>query len=611
MYNLLPDGVRYDVEVPDTLDLAERARTAINGLTGVLDTENLHEMYFIVGFACNPPFMYKDTTGWPTNNPKFAESFPMMRIMSGSGQNLDIERGMMQSMMEAIGDDGLFYAIASPTRPWHEGIHHKYPPTGEDFANTYGNSRMLLALMAWYARDRDPALWDVMRQMAHGLAEMAIVKDDYAYYPDGQIGEAFSRPRSGWRDTSEPQVEGMGAEGSMFMYHGGEIRALSRWYEMSGDREILELASRLVRFVMQPRYWGVEGEHPALRGREHGHFTGHFHGHLSLLRGLIEYARVTRDNHVLDFVRESYEFCRHYGLPQSGWFANRENGLSEGCTLGDMVGLAIRLCDVGAGDYWEDVEQIVRNQLSEQHLIDAERLAQASLDGPSLPTEGRRTPESMGRFRPDPAVLPGQFVTENTIERALGVYGGVSAPDGVPNVWTMQCCTGNGTQGLYYAWEAGVRSRAGLATVNLLLNRASPWVDVNSYLPFEGRVELQVKAAERVAVHLPRNVASEDVEVQVDGKPVEATLVGRYLLIGHVSRGSQAEIRFPLEERTVTYTLGKRTYTCRFRGNDLLEIGPRIEDPGSYPMYVHRSTLGKAAPTHTVSRYVAGQVLPW
>ena len=44
-----------------------------------------------------------------------------------------------------------------------------------------------------------------MERMARGLAEMAIEKDDYAYYPDGRIGEAFSRPRSGWRDTSEPE----------------------------------------------------------------------------------------------------------------------------------------------------------------------------------------------------------------------------------------------------------------------------------------------------------------------------------------------------------------------------------------------------------------------
>ena len=30
-------------------------------------------------------------------------------------------------------------------------------------------------------------------------------------------------------------------------------------------------------------------------------------------------------------------------------------------------------------------------------------------------------------------------------------------------------------------------------SVNLLLNRASPWVDVDSHIPYEGRVDLKVK----------------------------------------------------------------------------------------------------------------------
>ena len=31
--------------------------------------------------------------------------------------------------------------------------------------------------------------------------------------------------------------------------------------------------------------------------------------------------------------------------------------------------------------------------------------------------------------------------------------------------------------------------------MNLLLNRASPWIDVDSYLPYEGRVQLKNKTA--------------------------------------------------------------------------------------------------------------------
>ncbi|RPI00375.1 MAG: hypothetical protein EHM71_17470 [Zetaproteobacteria bacterium] len=99
--------------------------------------------------------------------------------MSGSSQGLELEADMMRVMLEAISDDGLYYAKVGHGRPWHEGVGHAYPPVGEDFANTYGNARMLLALMAWHARNPDPVLWKRMAAMAHGLCDMAIDKGGY------------------------------------------------------------------------------------------------------------------------------------------------------------------------------------------------------------------------------------------------------------------------------------------------------------------------------------------------------------------------------------------------------------------------------------------------
>ena len=49
--NLPPyDGERYEAVVPDTLDLAERARLAVRGLTGVTNPEADYEVYWAVEF---------------------------------------------------------------------------------------------------------------------------------------------------------------------------------------------------------------------------------------------------------------------------------------------------------------------------------------------------------------------------------------------------------------------------------------------------------------------------------------------------------------------------------------------------------------------------------
>lgn len=66
--------------MPDTLDLSARAELAINALTGMLDPEFDYEIYFTANFHSNPGYFEHERTGLATNNPKFAESLPMMRV---------------------------------------------------------------------------------------------------------------------------------------------------------------------------------------------------------------------------------------------------------------------------------------------------------------------------------------------------------------------------------------------------------------------------------------------------------------------------------------------------------------------------------------------------
>ena len=54
----------------------------------------------------------------------------------------------------------------------------------------------------------------------------------------------------------------------------------------------------------------------------------------------------------------------------------------EGCCLADITALAVRLSDAGVGDYWEDVDQYVRNQLVEQQFVNADLMRKMSEAGP-------------------------------------------------------------------------------------------------------------------------------------------------------------------------------------------------------------------------------------
>ena len=149
-----------------------------------------------------------------------------------------------------------------------------------------------------------------------------------------------------------------------------------------------------------------------------------------------------------------------------------------------MVNLAICLSDAGVGDYWEDVDQYVRNHLTEIQQLSPELLQKVAQTGPEYKPQLWET-------------------SENVIDRNIGNL----FADGT-HVTTLTpggifCCTENGLIAYYHAWEGIVRCQDRVAQVNLLLNRASPWLDIDSYLPFEGKVVIRNKTARQISIRIP------------------------------------------------------------------------------------------------------------
>jgi len=619
-------GERYQAVVPDTLDLADRAALAINGLGGVIDPALHYQMYFSVRYASRPPYMQHHGAD-TTCDPKLAESLAMMRLMSGSGQYTDVEAGQRAELISRI-EDGLYWNRVDPARPWRNSYNPAFDGErkDEDLCNVGGTGRMLRALLAWQELDPGNPQWGgLIRELAEGLRRIAVFRDDYAYYPDGGFGEPFNYPRSGWLRTDEPKGETEGGEGSVVCYQGHQIQALARWYAASGDPAALDLAGRLTRFCMLSKFWGgvPDTEHKAeglvghvaallpdpacVAGHEQGHWYSHFHARAIALRGMLEYARVANDMRVLEFVRRSYEYTMTLGLPRIGWVDCYPAAINmvEGCALGDLVALGVRLTDAGLGDYWDDVDALVRNHLVEQQLTRADLLEQIAARSPELkPGEVPTTP---GRTYTGPDV----------IARSLGNYAGHSSPTSIPNPWVMQCCTGNGTQGLYYAWEAILREDGDTAQVNLLLNRAAKSVDVDSYLPYEGKVVVHAKTARRLFVRVPAWVARRELRLGVSDRPREHLWVGNFLFVDGLKPGDQVVLEFPIRETTASYTVAsrtqdERTYRCTFRGSTLVDISPRDESPTSYPLYLREHLRVDRAPMKTVTRFVADRnLLHW
>ncbi len=612
----LSQGERYQAEVPDTLDLAARAELALNCLGGMIDPDRQYEPYARVQYGQRTPWMNHQAYGCMGCAPKFAESFPLLRVMSGSELHADREGPYMGRLVASLApDDGLLWNPYD--QPWGAG----------EVASVHSNGRMLRAMTAWRERDGDPA-WDArLRAMARGLTRVAIDRGDYAYYPEGRAGdpsgEAGHYTRDGWRDTAEPASDQVGLEGSITAYIGHQIYGLGQWCQHSGDETALNIARKLARFCMQPQFWeGEEGQ---------AHFTFHIHARMTVLRGILEYARAADDRQAMAFVRSGYEWVLGLAMRPLGWVTHSLGfAFSDSCIQADLVALGIRLSDLGLGDHWDDVDATVRNALTEQQAIRADLLEKVAAAHPERPPRAKST-------------HPGEESEEEVIPRTLGNFFSAPGVTADPSpVALIMCCPSNASQALYYAWEGALRHEDGTVLVNLLLNRASRWADVDSYLPYEGKVVVQSKDARRVDIRVPAWVDRARLRATIDAEPRLPAWRGNRALFD-VEPGGRLVLEFPVPETEVTvHTMpvgldesyvrsaqehaqhqewgfyhperiaawGRdQAYRCTLRGSTVVDISPRDEAPTSYPFYLRDHLRADRAPLKTVTRFAPQRVI--
>src|SRR5437773_1636187 len=127
-------GEYYEALVPATPDLAERARLAVHAMTSMTNPNLDHEMYFTVTHMSQPPAMDHNPSDMHSQG-KFVESTALMRIVSGSKENLEVDKKWMEVMLKMQGPDGLLY---TPTtgRGWI------LPPTMDVASGSPGASEL-------------------------------------------------------------------------------------------------------------------------------------------------------------------------------------------------------------------------------------------------------------------------------------------------------------------------------------------------------------------------------------------------------------------------------------------------------------------------------------
>jgi hypothetical protein len=197
-------------------------------------------------------------------------------------------------------------------------------------------------------------------------------------------------------------------------------------------------------------------------------------------------------------------------------------------------------------------------------------------------------------------------------ERNLGAFAGwPSANDWTIFAGIQHCCTANAARAIYYAWEQILSFQKSVLRVNLLLNHASAWADVDSHIPYNGTVDLKIKKrCVSVLVRMPEWVeaGSEHVSCKVNDLNRTVRWQGRYADVGETEPDDSITLSFPIQEETASEVIGCVLYTTVTRGNTVVFIDP----PGKHnPLYQRTHLRENATRWRKAERFVPRESLEW
>jgi len=284
----------------------------------------------------------------------------------------------------------------------------------------------------------------------------------------------------------------------------------------------------------------------------------------------------------------------------------------EGCFIGDLLAMYSKLSENGYGSFRDDMDRLIRNTMAEAQFTDVgliERVIENSPDKPPFPQD---TNWDRNWGLDDPRVLepyPGQIAYDDIARRMVGTFGSNIELTG-NRYDLLQCCTCNAVRGIFYAWDDITRQSGEGAVINLLLNRSSEWLDIDSYLPYEGRVVIKNKTSRCISVRIPSYVNIQKLVCRLRGVDIRPFYSGRYLSVDGLAPGDTIELLFPLKTQDYSFTINGNTpheqqVSFSMKANTVLDISPRDLRPTTYPFYQREHMKAEKAPIHTATRRVS------
>jgi len=307
------NGTYYFDDIPDTLDLAERASLAVHGITEMTDPDSNCESYIAVLCGAKPPLMYHDIND--RCEAKCYASTPLLRTVCGSVENGHVDRQRMATLMQMQGGDGLFYETVAG-RPWAKdfgfGGEVYKQQLGAFYAPIHMLGRWCEAALVYWKLTGDQMWKEMALKAVLRATELLVDRGSYGYY----VGPGCFMPGEGVQDGPLPP------NSLTHVPIWTAIGALAA-YRMTGFEPALALTQKIAEYLV--RYSGLitpDGDFGVTHTLVDGTTVTlrHFHTN-TLLRGfLLDLGLTVNNKEYVGLAKSGYSFGKRYGDTLMGFF---------------------------------------------------------------------------------------------------------------------------------------------------------------------------------------------------------------------------------------------------------------------------------------------------
>lgn len=513
-----------------TLSLEDHLKMGVNHLNSLVDDQG--RTYFNT-FLTQPPEAVTDWPDFVDLPSRYWEDCVL--IQSSLGKSVECQERLAGWLFPRIEFDGLAY------RP--------NGPVSDHVAELFDQSRLLYALVSRVMQDPgDEMARKRLVNLAEGLGRLSTRQSDYAY------------------------IEKIG------LYYGGTlIRPLLQAGIALHREDLIELAAAFARGVV---------DHSELIATD-GTFSGHVHAALGCIAGITAVGIKTGDRHLLQRGRAGFDYARTIST-EFGWvpeLSKRSDDViaCETCAIMDYLDVALLLARHVDPAYYEVVEKTTRNHLWESLVRDASWLGPVSgTDEDGIirsDLHQRMVGSSAGWSAPHCSLAYYEPLSDNWVKTPA------LRPRYLGKIRAQQnCCAGAGLRATYQAWSSVVTEEPSRISVNLSLDRATPGVQVTSFIPFEGRVQITLKRDSELRWRRPAHCAPSDVRIKSTSSSPSLKAEGPFLAFGRQRTGTVLELTFPLPTRHQNITIGNHGFQqyhfdVDWKGETVMAIRPDPANP--------------------------------